>query len=97
MTNNNPANTEKDNNYFTPQRTPGNQKLSAAAKPFWWPKLTKEIQNKCDECIPCEMTGVSLKPQIPMSEINYLPPTDKPNEKFKRISSVQLDLNNGDS
>ena len=61
-----------------------NNKMSAAAKPFWWPKLTKEIQNKCDECIPCKMTVKSIKPQIPMSEINYLPPTDKPNEEIQK-------------
>ena len=61
-------------------------KMSAAAKPFWWPKLKKEIQNKCDECIPCKMNGKSIKPQIPMSEKNYLPPTDKPNEE------IQLDF-----
>ena len=61
-------------------------KMSAAAKPFWWPKLTKEIQNKCDECIPCKMTGKSIKPQFPKSERNYLPPTDKPNEE------IQLDF-----
>ena len=65
---------------------PAINKMSAAAKPFWWPKLTKQIQNKCDECIPFKMTGKSIKPQIPMSEINYLPPTDKPNEE------IQLDF-----
>ena len=68
------------------KRHPEINKMSAAAKPFWWPKLTKEIQNKCDECIPCKMTGKSNKPQIPMSEKNYLPPTDKPNEE------IQLDF-----
>ena len=65
---------------------PAINKMSAAAKPFWWPKLTKEIQNKCDECIPCKMAGKSIKPQIPMSEINYLPPADKPNQE------IQLDF-----
>ena len=65
---------------------PAINKMSAAARPFWWPKLTKEIQNKCDECIPCKMAGKSIKPQIPMSEINYLPPADKPNQE------IQLDF-----
>ena len=65
---------------------PAINKISAAAKPFWWPKLTKEIQNKCDECIPCKMAGKSIKPQIPMSEINYLLPADKPNQV------IQLDF-----
>ena len=56
---------------------PAINKMSAAARPFWWPKITKDIQAKCDECIPCRMTGKSIKPQIPMSEINYLPPVKK--------------------
>ena len=62
------------------KRHPAINKMSAAAKPFWWPRLTKEIQNKCDEYIPCKMAGKSIKPQIPMSEINYLPLVDKPSE-----------------
>ena len=61
-------------------------KMSAAAKPFWWPKLTKEMQNKCDECIPCNLAGKSIKTQSPMSEINYLPPADKLNQE------IQLDF-----
>ena len=64
------------------KRHPAINKMSAAAKPFWWPKLTKKIQNKSDECIPCKMADKSIKPQIPMSEINYLPPADKPNQKI---------------
>ena len=47
---------------------PAINKMSATAKPFWWPKLTKEIQNKCDECVPCKTTGKSIIPQISMSE-----------------------------
>ena len=57
--------------------------MSAAAQSFWWPKITKDIQAKCDECIPCRMTGKSLKPQIPMTEINYLPPVEKPNQEIQ--------------
>ena len=45
---------------------PAINKISAEAMPFWWPKITKEIQNKCDDCIPCKMTGRSIKPQFPM-------------------------------
>ena len=68
------------------KRHPAINKMSAAAKPFWWPKLTKEIQNKCDQCIRWKMAGKSIKSQIPMSETNYLPPTDKPNDE------IQLDF-----
>ena len=49
---------------------PAINKMSAAAKPFWWPKLTKEILAKCDECILCKVAGKSKKTQTPMSEIN---------------------------
>ena len=60
--------------------------MSAAARSFWLPKITKDIQAKCDDCIPCRMTGKSIKPQIPMTEINYLPLVEKPNQE------IQLDF-----
>ena len=65
---------------------PAINKMSHAARPFWWPKLTKDIQTKCNECIPCKMSGKSIKPQLPMTEINYLPPAEKPNQE------IQLDF-----
>ena len=45
-------------------------KMTAAAKPFWWPRLVRDIQQKCDECIPCKMAGKNFEPQLPMTEIN---------------------------
>ena len=57
--------------------------MSAAAKPFWWRNLTKEIQTNCDECFPCKMADKSLKPQIPMSEKSYLPLAEKPNQEIE--------------
>ena len=65
---------------------PAINKMTHAAKPFWWPELNKDIQAKCNECIPCKMSGRSIKPQIPMTEIKYLPPVEKPNEE------IQLDF-----
>ena len=62
---------------------PSINKISRAAKPFWWPRMNKEIQQKCDECIPCKMTGKNIEPQLPMTEVNYLPPTKKPNEEIQ--------------
>ena len=47
---------------------------------------TKEIQAKCDEFIPSKMAGKCIEPQIPMSEINYLSPAEKPNRE------IQLDF-----
>ena len=65
---------------------PAIRKMTYAARPFWWPKLNKGIQRKCNECIPCKMSGKSMKPQIPMTEINCLPLVEKANEK------IQLDF-----
>ena len=61
-------------------------KMWPAAKPFWWRKLTKEIQNKCDEFILCKMASKSIRPIFRMSEIIFLPPADKANQE------IQLDL-----
>ena len=65
---------------------PAINKMTHAAKPFWWPKLNKDIQTECNECIPCKMSGKSIKPQMPMTEISYSPPVEKPNEE------IQLDF-----
>ena len=61
-------------------------KMNHAARPFWWLKLTKDIQTKCNECFPCKMSGKSNKRQLPMTEINYLPPVEKRNQE------IQLDF-----
>ena len=61
-------------------------KMTAAAKPFWWPRLVWDIQQKCDECIPCKMAGKNFKPQLLMTKINYLPPAGKPTKKSDWIS-----------
>ena len=65
---------------------PAINKINHAARLFGWPKLTKDIQSKCNECIPCKKSGKSIKPQLPMTEINYLPPAEKPNQE------IQLDF-----
>ena len=36
---------------------------------------------------PCKMSGKSIKPQLPMTEVNYLPPAEKLNQE------IQLDFN----
>ena len=57
--------------------------MSMAARHFWWPKLTKAIQKKCDGCVPCKMSGKSIKPNIPNTEVSQLPPVNKPNEEIQ--------------
>ena len=36
-------------------------KITTAAKPFWWPRITRDIQQKCVECIPCKTAGKNTK------------------------------------
>ena len=65
---------------------PAINKMTLAARHFWWPKMTEAIQKKCETCIPCKMSGKSIKPNIPSTEKNNLPPVNSPNEE------IQLDL-----
>ena len=58
-------------------------KMTTTAKPFWWPRMTREIQQKSDDCIPCKMASKNIKPQLPMTKINYLPPAEKTNQEFQ--------------
>ena len=61
-------------------------KMALSAKHFWWPKLTEAIQRKCDNCIPCKLSGQIIEPNIPKSEQNNLTPLSAPNEE------IQLDV-----
>ena len=65
---------------------PAINKMSMEARHFWWPRITKAIQKKCDNCVPCKMAGKSIKPNIPSTEKNQLPPLSKPNDE------IQLDF-----
>ena len=44
------------------------------------------IQRKSDNCIPCNLSSKNIKPNIPKSEQNSLPPLRAPNEE------IQLDF-----
>ena len=57
-------------------------KMTMAAKHFWWPKLSEAIQRKCDSCIPCKLSGKNLKPNIPKTEQNCSPLLSAPNEEI---------------
>ena len=72
--------------YTTTQGSPAINKMTMATKHFWWPKLSEAIQGKCDSCIPCKLSGKNLKPNIPKTEQNRLPPLSAPNEE------IQLDF-----
>ena len=62
---------------------PAINKMSMAARHFWWPKLTEAIQKKCDGCVPCKMSGKSIKPNISSTEVSQLPTVNKPNEEIQ--------------
>ena len=62
---------------------PAINKMTLAARHFWWPRITEAIQKKCDSCIPCKMSAKSIKPNIPYTEKNNLPPVNNPNEKIQ--------------
>ena len=65
---------------------PAINKMNLAAKGVWWPRLTEQIQKKCEDCVPCRASGKNIKPNIPHSEINFLPELQEPNEE------IQLDF-----
>ena len=62
---------------------PAINKMSLAARHFWWPKMTEAIQKKCETCIPCKLSGKSIKPNLPQTENNSLPLLNNPNEEFQ--------------
>ena len=61
---------------------PAINKMTLAARNFWWPKMAEAIQKKCETCIPCKMSGKSIKPNRASTEKNSLPPVNSPNEEI---------------
>ena len=47
---------------------PAINKMSCALEGLWWPTITESIQKKCDECVPCRMSGKNIKQDIPFAE-----------------------------
>ena len=60
---------------------PAINKMNLAARHFWWPRMTEAIQN-CESCLPCKISGKNIKPNIPSTETNSLPPLKSPNEEI---------------
>ena len=65
---------------------PAINKMTLAARHFWWPRMTKAIQKKCEACLPCKMSGKNIRPNVPSTEKNSLLPLNIPNEE------IQLDF-----
>ena len=49
---------------------PAINKMTLAARHFWWPKMADAIQKECETCIACKMSDKSIKSNI------------KPKQKF---------------
>ena len=62
---------------------PAMNKMSLAARHFWWPTMMEAIQKKCETCIPCKMSSKSNKPNFPQTEKNCLPSVNNPNEEIQ--------------
>ena len=73
---------------------PAINKMSLAARHFWWPRMTEAIQKKCETCIPCKMSAKSIKPNLPQTEKNSLPPLSNPNEEVQLEFSGPITENN---
>ena len=65
---------------------PDINKMTTAARHFWWPKMTEAIQKKFKSCIPCKMSSKNIRPNIPSTETNHLHRLGNPNEE------IQLDF-----
>ena len=64
---------------------PAINKMSMAARHFWWPEITEAIQKNCDGCIPCKRSGTNVKPNLHNTEKNQLPALCKPNEEIQLV------------
>ena len=62
---------------------PAINKMTLAARHFWWPRRTEAIQKKCESCLPCKMSGKNIKPNIPSTKTNSLPPLNNPNKEIQ--------------
>ena len=42
--------------------------MSLAARHFWRPKMMEVIQQRCETCILCKMSGKTIKPNLPQTK-----------------------------
>ena len=60
--------------------------MTLAARHIWWPKMAEAIQKKSETCIPCKVSGESIKRNIPSTEKTAYHRWTVPTEKFNWIS-----------
>ena len=62
---------------------PAINKMSNSLSAFLWPRVVKAIQQKFENCNPCRMSDENIKPNLPKTEINHLPPLSNPNVEIR--------------
>ena len=63
-----PKNLRTTVNSLLHKKHPAINKMTLAARLFWWRRMTEAIQKKCESGIPCKMSGKRVKPNIPSTE-----------------------------
>ena len=61
----------------------GLTKMTAEAKIFWWPNITRDIENKAKDCTACLASGKNLKYQLPKSHYGSLKTLTEPGQEIQ--------------
>ena len=61
----------------------GLTKMTAEAKIFWWPNITRDIENKTKDCTACLASGKNLKYQLPKSHYGNLKTLTGPGQEIQ--------------
>ena len=61
----------------------GLTKMTAEAKTFWWPNITRDIENKAKDCTACLASGKNLKYQLPNSHYGKLKTLTDPGQEIQ--------------
>ena len=61
----------------------GLTKMTAEAKIFWWPNVTRNIESKAKDCTACLASGENLKYQLPKSHYGNLKTLIEPGQEIQ--------------
>ena len=61
----------------------GTTKMAAEANIFWWPNITKDIEEKVKNCVACLSSGKNLKYQSPKNESGKLKTLTEPGQEIQ--------------
>ena len=61
----------------------GLTKMTAEAKIFWWPNITRDIENKAKDCTACLASGKNLKYQLPKNLYGNLKTLTEPGQEIQ--------------